>query len=109
MERILTRNLPEKIKIGCYTYEIEITDKPLIIGDKCSHIGLIDYHEQKISIDQKLGQQAREQTLWHEIIHGICHDRKIEFGEDEEKIIDSLANGMLALMKDNKSQLMPGQ
>jgi hypothetical protein len=99
--------IPEKIKIGYLEYDINTTDKILVLNAReCS--GLIHYEDVIIEINSIRSIQSQEQIFWHEILHGIINDRDIELGENEEKIIDNLAKGIYALMKDNPFPL-PGQ
>jgi len=100
--------IPDSIKIGCYDYKIVETDEPIIVESKeCS--GKIDYRNHIIKIKRSgISQQAKEETLWHEIIHGIFDYRSINPAKnDEETIVEELALGLYGIMKQNG--LMPGQ
>jgi hypothetical protein len=101
--------LPEKVTIGCYDYDVQLTDEVLLVDNrKCS--GLIDYNKKviKISNEDMFSEQSREQTLWHEIVHGIINYRAVGYGkEDEETFVDELATGLYLLCKQNG--LLPGQ
>ena len=47
--------------------------------------GLIIYRKQTIYLRKKLGKQIREETLIHEMVHGILiHIGKSELANDEE-------------------------
>lgn len=101
--------LPEKVKIGCYTYTVAETDEPIIIGNRCDYAGKANYHNLTIDIKKDMAENAKEQTFWHEVVHCIANYMNLEFDEDnEEKIVDSLANGLLSVMRDNCFPL-PGQ
>lgn len=101
--------LSAKVHIGCYDYEIAETDEILLVDNKkCS--GKIDYHAHqiKISNDEMFSKQSKEQTLWHEIIHGIINYRNVAYGSaDEEVFVDELATGLYLLCKSNGK--LPGQ
>lgn len=101
--------LPNKVRIGCYDYEVAETDEVLLIDNKkCK--GMIDYnaHQIKISNDEMFSEQAREQTLWHEIVHGIINYRNVNYDKcDEETFVDELATGLYLLCKSNGR--LPGQ
>jgi len=101
--------VPDKITIGCYDYTINRVKEPIIVdGAKCH--GKIDYHAHEISIadDDCYSEQSKEQTLWHEIIHGIIRYRNVNYGKaDEETFVDELATGLYLLCKSNG--LLPGQ
>ena len=101
--------IADKVNIGCYKYTVEVSDKVLLLNnERCR--GLIDYDRAIMSIADESYQakQRQEQTWWHEVIHGIIHDRNIDLKDDEETVIDQLAKSLLALCKDNKFML-PGQ
>lgn len=101
--------LPDKIRIGCYDYEVTETDEVLLVDNrKCQ--GKIDYnaHQIKISSDEMFSEQSKEQTLWHEIVHGIINYRNVAYGKsDEETFVDELATGLYLLCKSNGR--LPGQ
>ena len=101
--------IPTKIKIGSIVYEIETTDTPLIVDNKvCS--GKVQYLYSKIQLsgEDMQGEQARNVTFWHEIVHAIVYDRGLDWGKDNELFTEELAKGLHSLMVDN-SFLMPGQ
>jgi hypothetical protein len=100
--------IPDKVKIGGLIYKCDTTKKSLIIGDKANHTGIIHYAEGLIEISSETCENYQGQTWWHEVLHAICHDRAIKFGDDEEDIIDRLASGIYALMSDNDYKF-PGQ
>jgi hypothetical protein len=101
--------LPDKITIGCYDYKVVETEEVLLIDNrKCR--GTIGYLDQtiKISNDSDLSEQSKEQTLWHEIVHGIINYRNLDISKsDEESIVDEIATGLYLLCKQNG--LLPGQ
>jgi len=101
--------VPDKITIGCYDYTINRVKEPIIVdGAKCR--GKIDYqkHEIHIADDDYFSEQSKEQTLWHEIVHGIINYRNVNYGKaDEETFVDELATGLYLLCKSNG--LLPGQ
>jgi hypothetical protein len=98
--------IPESIKIGCYTYKIELTDKPIVVGDKCNYVGRTDYKSRIISIANDIETSYQIQTLFHEIIHGIFEYFYIPDNEltpdNYEKIVDCISKGIVSLMQDNK-------
>jgi len=98
----------KEIKIGCYDYEIEYT-KDAIINNNKKCLGEINYlnNKIKISIEDGISNQSQEQTLWHEIVHGIINYRNVSYGADEETFVDELATGLYLLCKNNG--LLPGQ
>ena len=102
-------NMLSKVKIGCYGYDVLLTKEPIIVNSSKCH-GKIDYHAHEITIadDDYYSEQSKEQTLWHEIVHGIIRYRNVNYGKaDEETFVDELATGLYLLCKSNG--LLPGQ
>lgn len=100
--------IPKTVDVGCYTYQVEITDKPLILdGNECS--ATIDYRNQKIQITNcDVGEQTMEQSFWHEVVHAIVYYFGLDFDKnDEEDIVETLGLGIYTVLKQNG--LMPGQ
>jgi len=99
----------KKVTIGCFDYDVIETDEILIInGRECK--GQIDYnkHEIKISNKETQDRQSKEQTLWHEIIHGIIDYRAIDPQKaDTETLVEELALALYGMCKSNL--LLPGQ
>lgn len=101
--------IPEKIKIGCYDYDVKVTDEILIVDNRqCG--GMIDLKRQiiKISDEHIQAKQVQEQTWWHEVVHGMVYDRNLDLGDNNELYTEELAKALYSLMKDNNS-LLPGQ
>ena len=100
--------LPSKIRIGCFDYDVIETDEVLLINNRaCKGTISYDKHVIKLSKDD-LSEQSKEQTLWHEIVHGIINYRKIDIQKaDLETAVDELAIGLYGLCKSNG--LLPGQ
>lgn len=101
--------LPKTVRIGCYDYAVIETDEVLIVdGSECK--GQIDYnrHEIKISNKDTFGDQSKEQTLWHEIVHGIISYRRVDPQKaDHETLVDELALALYGMCKSNGK--LPGQ
>ena len=89
--------VPDKVVIGDRNYLVIPCDEPIIDkGEVCN--GLIKYIDCEIDIDNHMNKQMQKHAFWHEVLHGIVHDRVIDFNnDDEETIIDQLATGLLAL------------
>jgi hypothetical protein len=97
----------DKVKIGGTVYEINKTSQAIVSHENKVLLGRIVYSMSRIEIfdglldDMPVKEQSQEVTMWHEILHAIAVDRKLDFGEDEEKVIESLARALHALIKDN--------
>jgi len=93
------------VKIGAITYEVVQVARPPIV-DRRECTGSIDYEQARIELLNDRCQGQMEQTLWHEILHGIACDRDIDglFGQcddDHERWLDALAAGLHAFVVDN--------
>lgn len=96
--------LPTSIKIGIYNYEvIETNDIGMLLLDGQQCVGTIRYDELQIHVDKNRTPARKEQTLMHEIVHGIIieHDVPIEDRDNYEEIVDKFSIGILQVLKDN--------
>jgi hypothetical protein len=93
--------IPKKVRIGGVDYEVKYEER-LNDGSQLAY-GHIDFDTMFIRLAPKLQtQQGEHITLLHEIMHGIVHDRGINFKEyDEETIVNQLAKGFYQMLKDN--------
>lgn len=92
--------IPNKIRIGNFDYDVELTEQPILLDYQlCS--GLCDVHNQLIQIDAGLTDQNKERVLWHETVHGLFEYLGLDFGEKNENIVDSVARGVMQLVRDN--------
>jgi len=89
--------LPKLIKIGALTYDVL---KYKFLGEELS--GQCDSDKQIIRIDDKDADNVVVNTLLHECLHGIYRDRGLIEGDDEERIVAAFANGIQALLRDNR-------
>lgn len=80
-----------KLRIGAITYDVTES-----VMQDC---GCIDYEKQTILIRKGLAADARNVTLWHEILHGILYN----MGQvnHDETIVDGLAHGIVQALNDN--------
>ena len=86
----------DKVKIGGIVYEIEkITD----LQGKTGEWGHIEYKTCRIVLDDSASQQIEDQTLIHEITHGIL----VEAGyiNHEEEQADRIGKILYQVLVDN--------
>lgn len=100
--------IPKKVKIGCFEYDVKITNDALILNNKAGHAGLITYSDLEIKIDSNMAIQQQEQTFWHEVCHGIVDYFDLDLGDNLEKVIEVFSKGFYNVLKDNNCML-PGQ
>jgi hypothetical protein len=97
--------IPEYIRIGGVDYAV-IETPGLNNGTQVCY-GHIDFEKSLIEFNPERGtsHQFKGQILWHEILHGIAHHANLEFKDDEEQIIDTLAKGIYQVLQDNGKRL----
>lgn len=94
-------NIPSKVRVGSIDYDVELTDETLVFNTQQS-LGIIDYDNNKIRIANNIqSNQRQEQTFLHELVHAVTREFKIDFTEDEETIVDKLADGLHQVIRDN--------
>lgn len=95
---------PEQVTIGTYRYGIEYQDDPILDDKGRSCTGLISPESQTIYVkDNGRGLQRIQQTLVHEILHGIHHYRSFEPSAcDGPTICDEFGRGFLLAARNNK-------
>lgn len=87
-----------KVRIGGIVYDV-LEVENLLDDSKATKInGQIKYNTTEILIEKNLSEQAKEVTLWHEIIHGIIIQASME---QEEKLIEVLGYGIFGVLQDN--------
>ena len=87
------------VKIGGIDYEV-IEEHNLFAYDGTTRLnGHIVYDKCQIRIDDTLDPQAKNQTMWHEILHGILTHAGID--EQSETHIDIIAYGIIQVLRDN--------
>jgi hypothetical protein len=85
------------IKIGARQFKL--VKKANLEDEGLPLAGQINYHESTLSIDNSVSLDSQYQVLWHEVVHGIVHDR-LPKGFNEHTI-DQLASGIVQVLRDN--------
>lgn len=86
----------ETVKIGGLTYEV--TKKPDLQGSD-GNWGQIQYKKLEISLDDSLPEQLEDQTLIHEIVHGILFEAG--YPNHEEDQANRIGLVLYQVLKDN--------
>ena len=91
----------KRVRIDTVYYSIIQEDKLIVEGKEA--FGCIDYRKKIIKINPDISEdQEIQQTLWHEIIHGIMHERNLDLLKtDEETCVDELSKGIYQVILDN--------
>ncbi|MCC6454189.1 MAG: hypothetical protein IT328_04550 [Caldilineaceae bacterium] len=100
--------LPESVKIADLVYKITYVDNAseVDIHRRQSLWGQIDYWTRTIRVYKAERDHADVmQTVWHEVVHGICDKFHIDVSEgdlgSQEKPLDLLATAINLVLQDN--------
>lgn len=88
--------IPEKVKIGWKTYEIQ--KKEAVVSDGRECYGAIDFDKQIIEMRQNNSKEQEEATLIHEVLHGVSDMSHLDFSEDT---VTRLAEALYTVATDN--------
>ena len=90
------KKLPDTIKVGPRTYKI-ILCRDAEIGIT-NMAGECNPQASTIRILRNMAPTSQWETLFHEVLHGICYDRGINLPEE---CVTSLSNGFFQVLLDN--------
>lgn len=95
--------IPNSVRIGGVDYEVKMVET---LNDGTHMLdGQIDYCNSVIELKpNERNHQVKCQTLWHEIVHGICYDRDLSI-RDNEDLVDALAKGIYQVLQDNAAAM----
>ena len=94
-----------KIKIGAIDFEI-IEEQEQFVDNNTALDGLISYDKAQIKVWTGCSSDYANQTLCHEIVHGIIRQFNVPIPEDQnEQITEALGKGLHQVLKDNKNIL----
>ena len=88
--------IPNNIKVGGLTIKVEERNNLASNRDK---FGEFSFMEQKITIDESLPQDKKEETLLHEIVEAINGYYSLNL---DHEVITTLGFGLYQVLKDNK-------
>lgn len=99
---------PKKVQILHKTYDIEYHQE-ILDGDgvKEGILGCILFQAQVIKI-HKSHPDEMEETLVHEVLHGICKVLCLDDKDSEETYVNMLSKGLLTVIKQNNWKLGDG-
>lgn len=86
-----------KLRLGFSNYNIKKTTG--LIEHGC--FGSFDADNKVITIDPEQAEETREQTLWHEVIHGILYEMEEKEIYKDEEFVNMLAKMVHRFLKDN--------
>lgn len=88
--------IPQKVKVGGKTYQVEITDR-LDLGN-VNYSGEVNYQDLIIRICPQ-AQQKMEGDFLHELCHAIYNH--LGYNDHDEKKIEELASALYMVIQDN--------
>ena len=96
--------MAKEVKIGYQNYTIKNLDS---IVSKCNEInGQFLASDRIIALSSTEDNISHTNTLIHEILHGIVYQWGIDLDDkEEEKICNTIANGLTTVFVDNPSLL----
>ena len=99
----LSEILPKSVKVGCYTYSIEIQDQPWC--EEHGVYGLCDDESKIITIVDNVDMDSTLNTFQHELLHALYYFFGLDDDHDEEQTVSALSSGLIMLYQDNPSIL----
>jgi hypothetical protein len=87
---------PERIKIIGKWHRLEFL--PSITEGEDTFAGRIDHDRQTIKIEDGQTLESEQDTILHEVMHGIERAMDLEI---PETVIHRMATGLIAVLKDN--------
>ena len=85
--------IPSQIKIFGYCYDVEVVD--VLPSD---NYGIIDFDDLKIRIRDT---KQKEEVFIHEVLHGVLQACRNYKANDDELLVDMIANGIYTVIMDN--------
>jgi hypothetical protein len=103
--------IPNTVRIGGKTISVKVVEHPILNSDNQVLLGQIDYNINTITIStHKCDLQEAEDSLLHEIVHGLIIDRGLSrcFAENEEEyFVKIFTHGLYQVLKDNRLDFTP--
>ena len=92
-------DLPRTIKIGAYDYRVREVE-PYELTD-ASNVGQASHRTMEILINRHGDRNCAHATLLHELMHCIIYHWHVSAGDDQERFVSTLEEGLACVMKDN--------
>lgn len=106
----MLENFPKNVRIVSVDYKIIFCDDLNEILDGVTAVGAIDFLKSQIRIYSKMSDMRIINTLFHEILHGIVYELNLcdcfKDKENEERLVDSIANVFADTINRNKLNLI---
>ena len=95
--------IPTRIRIGYRDYKVSCV-KSSVMDDQ-PYLGRIFHLRGEIYIGEHDNKYEFVDSLLHEILHAVYSTQKIEDGDDQERCVGMLANGLTGVFRDNPKLL----
>ena len=89
-------SIPKEIKIGGMQYAVTEKDT---VDNNAQCYGVCVYHDTHIEIKKELSAERKEQTLIHEMMHGVFFESGFE--DHEEEVVNRVSAVLYQVLKDN--------
>lgn len=90
------RMLPEKVTILGLEYKVEEVE---VVDMQEALWGKIDYENLSIRIDASLSDARKQQTLLHEVLHGILEELGYRKLNEDENAVQGIAAALYCILK----------
>lgn len=91
--------IPKKLKIGCYSFRVEVLEADDAEAD--GQFGHMNPVNQKIRVRPGMTAQNLSDTFIHEVMHAIHWLADLHDGSNEEAFTLLSAHGLCSLWQDN--------
>ena len=96
--------IPKTLKIGGHIIDVEFTDNEVHINNR---MGNSSSSENVIQVSSRYPKSQQASVLLHEIIHTVLDYNGYKYGNEDqgvhcEKVVESLAQSLYQVLKDNK-------
>ncbi len=88
--------IKDKYKIGGHWFDVQTKSERY---DDFDSKGVSHHWDNFITLQEQMAQSKKESTIFHEVIHEIGNQNKLNFTEEQ---VTSLTEGLYAFLIDNE-------
>lgn len=88
-----------EVLIGSRGYTVDVVPGVIFNGQQVQ--AMIDHETSSIMIDERLGDKTKPHALMHEIVHGILCSGGWHKADDNEQLVDYVAEHIVLLIRQN--------
>ena len=93
----------ETIIIGYKTYTIEKREGSEAYDEGQKYLGLIQYNQNKIYLNNILQDDDEKETLLHEVLHGLSNMYDLDL---DEELVTRLSKALYITLKQNELKIV---